>query len=78
MMMPLPGIATFLLYFASFRSDSCVRRSILSASSVSLFSIYLIQKSMLSHYYDKKEANAYTLHEKQPSVAIILSSAGGI
>jgi len=54
MMMPLPGVATFLLYLASFRSDSCVRRSIFSTSSVPLFSIYLIKKSMLSHYYDKK------------------------
>jgi hypothetical protein len=78
-----PGVSTFLFHLASSRPDSSVHRFIPGASSVPLFTVYLFENipftySVSSHYCDKKESHVLTLHEKQPSVEIVLSSAGGI
>jgi len=78
-MMPLrPGTLTFPFYLASPRSDFSVRRSVPSTSSVPLFCVYLIRKNPRERIVATKRKQTHTLHEKQPSVEIILSSAGGI
>jgi len=72
------NVSTFLPYPVSPHPDPFIHCSILGASSMSSIPVHLKSKVIVIALWLAVNESAQTLHEKHPSVEMVLSSAGGI